>query len=61
MPKVKVYYFEKFDIKSGQFIPSKSMATLERISALRSVKPLIESEKEVNESDLDHDGHYRPD
>jgi len=61
MSKVKVYYFKQFDIKSGQFENSKSMATLERIGALRGAEPFMESEKEVNESDLDHDGHYRPD
>lgn len=57
MPKTMVYCFTVFDIKQGENIMAKRMATLEAIKSANGV-PLMDTAKEVDISELDDNGHY---
>jgi hypothetical protein len=58
MPKVTVYYFKKFDIKTGQMEHSKRPATLETITFIEG-EPIKETAHEVDASELDGNGFVR--
>jgi hypothetical protein len=57
MQKITVYYFTKFDIKTGQEVRSIRMATFEYIDRIKGM-PLWNTVKEVNVTDIDENGRY---
>jgi hypothetical protein len=57
MQNVKVYYFRAYDIERDRMIRSKRPATLSSIRALGPMmQPLMETEEEIDSSQLDADG-----
>ena len=60
MENVKVYYFRAYDIERDRMIRSKRPATLSAIRALGPMmQPLMETEEEIDASQLDDDGFRR--
>ena len=57
MPKVKVYRYEGYDIKTDQTINHGRFATMKYINE-RKLTPLLKDILEVFESDLDPEGRY---
>ena len=60
MSKVTVYYFTTYDGNSDKEVRSKGMSTLERIKRIGNSSPILDTAKEVNDSDLDGNGRYCP-
>ena len=60
MAKATVYYFTFFDRDKGETVRPRRPGTLEAIANTRmvSVKPLISTAQEVDESELDKNGFY---
>jgi hypothetical protein len=60
MAKATVYYFTFFDRDKGETVRPRRPGTLEAIANTRmaSVKPLISTAQEVDESELDDNGFY---
>jgi hypothetical protein len=60
MAKTTVYYFTFFDMDKGETVRPRRPGTLEAIANTRmtSVKPLISTAQDVDESDLDRNGFY---
>jgi hypothetical protein len=60
MAKATVYYFTFFDRDKGETVRPRRPGTLEAIANTRmaSVKPLISTAQEVDESELDKHGFY---
>jgi hypothetical protein len=60
MAKATVYYFTFFDKDKGEIVRPRRPGTLEAIANTRmaSVKPLISTAREVDESELDDNGFY---
>ena len=59
MPKITVYYFTGYVIRSDQVVRSKRPATLEFIST-HHYDPIKETAMEVDIADLDGNGFYTP-
>lgn len=58
MSKVKVYYFEGYDIAEDQTYYSQRMATLEWIKN-HYYTPIMKTAKEIEDSSFEPDGLYR--
>jgi hypothetical protein len=60
MGKATVYYFTFFDTTKSALVRPRRPGTLEAIgnTGLESVKPLLRTALEVDESELDEDGFY---
>lgn len=59
MAKAEVFLFRKFDVTSGKTVLSKQYATRKAIESL-SATPVEESKIEVEPSELDGNGMYKP-
>ena len=59
MSKVTVYYFTYLG-KGGEESRSKCMSTLERIKRIDTASEILDTAKEVNDSDIDGNGRYCP-
>jgi len=53
--KVTVYFFEKYDLMTNQFVRSKRPATLEAIAKVHPHK-IMETALEIDETELDGNG-----
>ena len=58
MAKVKVYRYKRFDKATGEAIVQPREATLDTIRFC-GLEPLMETEREVNQSDIDDGGRVR--
>ena len=60
MGKAMVYYFTFFDMDKGETVRPRRPGTLEAIgnTGIASVKPLMSTALEVDESELDDNGFY---
>ena len=59
MPKVKVYFFEGYDIVNDRVVRSKRAAIPGAIEALGYFHRLDETETEVDSADLDGEGFVK--
>ena len=60
MAKVKVYYFQAYDITTDSKVRSKRPATLKAIEELGPMYyPIRATEELIDDSELDHDGFRR--
>lgn len=61
MQKDTVYYYKACYIKTGEEVLSKRMATLETIKRMGPPRcePLMDTVKEVDESEIDENGYYK--
>jgi hypothetical protein len=59
MARVKVYQFVGYNISADEHPVSRSAAPLATIRARNLGRPLPETEREVNESELNDDGMFR--
>ena len=59
MPKVTVYHFKCYDIKTDSMVQSKHIGTLEYIKSLNhGCVPIKETAKDVDLSETDSAGRY---
>jgi hypothetical protein len=60
MAKATVYYFTFFDVDKRETVRPRRPGTLEAIAntCMTSVKPLIRTAQDVDESELDRNGFY---